>query len=66
MHCVLAIKQKYLHSDPHLWRPIWYKKPNRSDLYSRAMKMIDVLVKHKIGVQRPVIWVNNIETNYIL
>lgn len=44
-------------TDPHLWRPIWYPKRKRSSLATRSMKMIRILVDHKIGVNRPIIWV---------
>lgn len=46
-------------TDPHLWRPIWYQSRKRSSLAIRAMKMIRILVEHKIGVDRPIIWVGH-------
>ncbi|XP_031616537.1 serine/threonine-protein kinase pakF isoform X2 [Contarinia nasturtii] len=46
-------------TDPHLWRPIWYPSRKRSSLAIRAMKMIRILVEHKIGVNRPIIWVGH-------
>lgn len=46
-------------TDPHLWRPIWYESRKRSSLAIRAMKMIRILVDHKIGVERPIIWVGH-------
>lgn len=46
-------------TDPHLWRPIWYPSQQRSSLSIRAMKMIRILVEHKIGVNRPIIWVGH-------
>lgn len=46
-------------TDPHLWRPIWYPNKKRSSLATRAMKMIRILVEHKIGVNRPIIWVGH-------
>ncbi|XP_055320028.1 protein SERAC1 [Sitodiplosis mosellana] len=46
-------------TDPHLWRPIWYKSQKRSSLAIRAMKMIRILVEHNIGVNRPIIWVGH-------
>lgn len=46
-------------TDPHLWRPIWYPSRKRSSLGMRAMKMIRVLVDHKIGLNRPIIWVGH-------
>lgn len=46
-------------TDPHLWRPIWYPSTKRSSLAVRAMKMIRILVDHKIGINRPIIWVGH-------
>lgn len=46
-------------TDPHLWRPIWYPSLKRSSLATRAMKMIRILVEHKIGLNRPIIWVGH-------
>lgn len=46
-------------TDPHLWRPIWYKSRKRSSLAIRAMKMLRILVEQKIGVNRPIIWVGH-------
>lgn len=46
-------------TDPYLWRPIWYPKRKRTNLMSRANKMIKLLVENGIGDQRPIVWVGH-------
>lgn len=46
-------------TDPYLWRPVWYPKLKRSNLKARAYKMMEVLVEHRIGYQRPIVWVGH-------
>lgn len=46
-------------TDPHLWRPIWYPSRKRTNLMSRANKMIKLLVENRIGENRPIVWVGH-------
>lgn len=43
-------------TDPYLWRPIWVAKRKRSNLESRAKKMIRLLLDINVGENRPIIW----------
>lgn len=46
-------------TDPHLWRPIWYPNRKRTNLMSRANKMIKLLLENRIGENRPIVWVGH-------
>lgn len=46
-------------TDPYLWRPIWYPARKRTNLMSRANKMIKLLVENRIGENRPIVWVGH-------
>lgn len=46
-------------TDPHLWGPLWRSKRSRLDLVQRADEMIKLLVEHRIGVNRPIVWIGH-------
>ncbi|XP_004530177.1 uncharacterized protein LOC101455809 isoform X1 [Ceratitis capitata] len=46
-------------TDPYLWRPLWKKKEPRSNLIERAREMTELLVKHRVGCGRPIVWVGH-------
>ncbi|KAF5299507.1 hypothetical protein FQR65_LT01090 [Abscondita terminalis] len=45
-------------TDPYLWRPVWVKKRNRSDMLERCKEMINHLLKLNVG-DRPIVWVGH-------
>ncbi|XP_011211740.2 uncharacterized protein LOC105229233 isoform X2 [Bactrocera dorsalis] len=46
-------------TDQYLWRPLWKKKEPRSNLIERAREMTELLIKHRIGCGRPIVWVGH-------
>nr|XP_022908187.1 protein SERAC1 [Onthophagus taurus] len=54
---VRAIALNYT-TDPHLWRPIWIKKRNRTSMTERSKEMIGHLLDLGVG-NKPIIWVGH-------
>lgn len=46
-------------TDPYLWGPIWHRKYHRTNLMNRANKMLKLLTEHRIGVNRPIVWIGH-------
>lgn len=46
-------------TDPYLWGPLWVPRQYRTNLVHRANEMIKLLVKHRIGVDRPIVWIGH-------
>lgn len=46
-------------TDPYLWGPLWLPRQYRTNLVHRANEMIKLLVKHQIGVNRPIVWIGH-------
>ncbi|KAK4882789.1 hypothetical protein RN001_006108 [Aquatica leii] len=45
-------------TDPYLWRPVWVKKRNRSNMVERCREMINHLLQLNVG-SRPIVWVGH-------
>lgn len=45
-------------TDPYLWRPVWIKKRNRTNMVERSREMIKHLRKLNVG-EYPIVWVGH-------
>lgn len=46
-------------TDDYLWQPIWSPARQRSNLSMRANKMLALLTNHRVGVNRPIVWIGH-------
>ncbi|VVC24484.1 Hypothetical protein CINCED_3A002711 [Cinara cedri] len=45
-------------TDPYLWRPIWFRKPDRTTMKDRGLEMISLLRDFDVG-HNPITWVGH-------
>lgn len=45
-------------TDPYLWRPLWVKKRNRTNLVERSREIIQQLMTLGVG-EKPIVWVGH-------
>ncbi|EDW98621.1 uncharacterized protein LOC6538385 [Drosophila yakuba] len=46
-------------TDQYLWRPLWKSKEPRSSLIQRSREMAELLIQHRVGHGRPIIYVGH-------